>query len=229
MAYKRKATTSNSKRSTKRTYRGKGRRIVPRRTIARLPSSFPKKMITKMKYATTVRIDPDNLAPVAVHFFSCNNLYDPDTTGIGHQPYTHDQFAATYNHYRVLKSRIVATFLGNGASSTGHFVGGIMVTPDTTTLVLDYDSIRERNAGRYKVSGANGGKITVSQGYNGRKMYPTNVANLNAAFGASPNEQAYYAVYATACNETLNISSIDVVITIEYTVLMWELKNLGES
>jgi len=35
--------------------------------------------------------------------FNLNSLFDPDRSGIGHQPYGYDQLAAIYNRYRVLR------------------------------------------------------------------------------------------------------------------------------
>ena len=39
-----------------------------------------------------------------------NSLFDPDQTGTGHQPYYFDQFAALYNRYTVLGSKLTAEF-----------------------------------------------------------------------------------------------------------------------
>lgn len=226
---------TNKRRLTKRRLvrrPTKGRKIVAVRntkTFARLPKSIPTKMVTTMKYATTVRLDPTVGAPVAYNFYSCNSIFDPDTSGIGHQPYTHDTFQTMYNHYKVLKSSVRVTFLSNGSSSTGHFVGGIAIVSDTTTPVLDFDQIRERSASKYRIGMANDRALTVSAGFNIKKMYPNNVSNLNAAFGSNPAEQAYFCVWCTSTNETIDISSIDCVVTINYTVLMWELKALAES
>jgi len=201
-----------------------GKAIIPK-----LPGSLPKKMIVSMKYATTVRLDPSTLNPVAFNFYSTNSVYDPDTTGVGHQPYTHDTYQTMYNHYKVLSSSCKATFLSNGSSSTGHVVGGVMITSDTTSPVLDFDTIRERAQSKYRIGMANDKAFTVSAGYNHKKMYPINVANINAVFGNNPTEQSYFCVWATSTNESVDVSSIDVVITITYRVLMWELKFLQES
>ena len=55
--------------------------------------------ITSMKYSQTFTISS---ALGAVQRFNLNNIYDPDRTGVGHQPYGYDQLGAIYNRYRVI-------------------------------------------------------------------------------------------------------------------------------
>ena len=59
---------------------------------------FANEYITQCKYATNVKTagvgDP-------FHVFRMNSIYDPDQTGVGHQPYGHDQLAEIYSRYRV--------------------------------------------------------------------------------------------------------------------------------
>jgi len=182
-----------------------------------------------MRYATTVRLDASTLNPVSFNFYNASSIFDPDQTGVGHQPMGHDEMAQIYNHYRVLSSSIRATFLSNNISSTGHQVCGILVAPDTTTVVGDFDSIRERRQGKYRITSGETSAATVSAGYNAKRMFPGSVANLNAAFGASPSEAAFFCVYTTSANPVVDASTCDVVITIQYKVLMWERRKLAQS
>jgi hypothetical protein len=39
-----------------------------------------------------------------------NSIFDPNSTGVGHQPYGYDQIAALYNRYRVLSTKWKITF-----------------------------------------------------------------------------------------------------------------------
>jgi len=233
MAYKRKQSISPAaKRMAKgrrKTYTksvsGQGRYNI----LANLPNAFPPKMVATMRYAETVRLDPASGQPVGYNLFRCGSIFDPNYTGTGHQPYGHDTYQSIYTHYRVLTSKITATFCPNGTSSLGHIVGGIYISPDTATPILDFDLVRERGQGNFKICPDQTSTITVSQKYTADKNYPNNVSALNSAFGSNPTEDAYFVVWATSANETLDPSSIDIVVTIEYNVLMWELKSLPES
>lgn len=66
------------------------------------------KIMTWMKYCDTKRVEPD--AGMAHHVFKINNLYDPDHTGLGHQPLFHDQWALLYNNYRVTYAEVTCKF-----------------------------------------------------------------------------------------------------------------------
>lgn len=198
-----------------------------KRTLVRMPTSFPQKIITKMRYAETTRLDP-TLGSPASYIFSANSIYDPNVSGVGHQPYTRDEYANLYSYYRVLKSRISATFIPTVSGAAGSAVCGIAIHPDTTT-VSSFDTIRETKGAHYKVSGADMNKVTVTNGYNAKKMFAANMGNLNALMGTNPGEGAYFHVFVTNALSSGDLSPVDIVVTIEYTVYMWELKILPQS
>jgi hypothetical protein len=232
MAYKRKQSISPAKRMAKRRYKSYTKSVTGNgkyNILAKLPNAFPQKMVASMRYAETIRLDPASGQPVGYNFFRCGSIFDPNYTGVGHQPYGHDTYQSIYTHYRVLSSTLTATYLPNGVSSTGHIVGGVYIQADTTTPVLDFDLVRERAQGNFKICPDQTSTITVKQKYTADKNYPNNVAGLNSQFGGNPTEDAYFCVWTTSANDTLDPSSVDVVITIEFEVLMWELKSLGES
>jgi hypothetical protein len=68
---------------------------------------------------------------VTSYFYSCNSMYDPDTTGTGHQPMGFDQMMVFYNHYCVTAAHAKVTFYGN--SSTASRVA-ISLSPDSTNI-----------------------------------------------------------------------------------------------
>lgn len=57
--------------------------------------------------------------------FNANSLFDPDRTGVGHQPYGFDYLALSYNRYRVMRFRyrVDITPPNDVANSTIEFVG----------------------------------------------------------------------------------------------------------
>lgn len=89
-------------------------------------SNFESTRITFLdphKYVVLKYVDifSQSLATVAGtnQIMNLNSIFDPDRTGVGHQPYGFDQLAALYNRYRVLKTKWVITF---HAESTGFYI-----------------------------------------------------------------------------------------------------------
>jgi len=82
-----KARKMDRKKSARSSYK------LSNRTKGPMPSEF----VTQMSYAAQVRTPTG--APL--HVFRMNSLFDPDRTGVGHQPYGRDQLANIYNRYRV--------------------------------------------------------------------------------------------------------------------------------
>jgi hypothetical protein len=179
-----------------------------------------------MRYCTTVRLTP-GIAGSAWNLYNASSIFDPDQTGVGHNPYSYDTYNTIYNHYRVIGSKISVVFCPNGSSSTGNMVCGIAIKDDTT-VETNFDSIREAKGARYRI--ATGSERTVvTQYYSPKKMFPAGLNNLNALFGSNPAESAYFQVFLTSANMGLAPSTTDCVVTIDYRVLVWELKDLGQS
>lgn len=59
---------------------------------------FADRYICKQKYSCTVPTD----AVTGQRVFNLNSVFDPDRTGLGHQPYGFDYIIPMYNKYRVI-------------------------------------------------------------------------------------------------------------------------------
>lgn len=92
----------------RRLYKKKGmssRKVVVNRAL----QPFPQRYICKMKYAQ------DMITPASgLYSFNLNSVFDPDQTGIGHQPYGMDQLTPLYHRYRVIACgwRVTTTTAG---------------------------------------------------------------------------------------------------------------------
>lgn len=81
-------------------------------------NTFPASMWTKHRYCQQVTLAADNLtgrtgSEVA---FRLNGLFDPDFTGVGHQPLGFDQMTPLYSLYRVYKVDINVRLTGRYGS-----------------------------------------------------------------------------------------------------------------
>lgn len=197
------------------------RRSIVRR---RIPRGIPLKKMVVMRYTGSFRLTPGQ-GTLDKHFFSMNSIHDPDRTGTGHQPYSHDQWAALYNHYYVVRSsiRIAAT----STTDTPCIVG--IANNDDTTDGYDFDTCIEGPQNRYKVLGDRSTVGRLAAGYNHRRNHPQNRTGLGADFGYNPTEETFWMVFARHLNVSATGSTIDCIVTAEYTVLMSERKELGAS
>ena len=185
---------------------------------------FPSKATAILRYSENISLDPTAGVP-APYLFRANSIHDPDFTGTGHQPYGHDTYASIYNHYNVRSAIITMTPV---AATSGIF--GISLADDSS-VNSNYNTIRETKGSRFAVitNGA-GPTQTVTNYYNVNQWFDLPFQkSTSASFGASPSEAAVFHCWYEGNTEAGNSASTPFVITITYTVDMWELKDLGQS
>lgn len=94
---------------------------------------YPDKIVTNMRYVDTISLTGASLAS---NVFSMNSLFDPDVSGIGHQPMYFDQLcgavgSAPYSRYRVLGAKATISFKmtvapsAQGANNYGNVIVGL--------------------------------------------------------------------------------------------------------
>lgn len=121
---KRKSTPRRRSPMRRRTRRRKltyGRKRMNRRS--RAIRMFPATSKVELTYCEEVNI-PNKTAGSATYNFILNGLFDPNSTGIGHQPRGFDQWMQIYNKYTVIGARVKVEPLsrsGGDASSTTMF------------------------------------------------------------------------------------------------------------
>lgn len=177
-----------------------------------------------MRYADTVTITSPLAGIPGTYLFRANSIYDPDYTGAGHQPYGHDTYATIYNHYRVVKSTITATPLVSPNSRA--FIYGINKNDDATVPAAT--DIMEQKGVVMAASGATPGQPTapiVNVFYSG---YYKNKDNQSAPMNTNPGDPMFFCVFAYP-DATDTQASVKFIVTITYDVLLWELKDLGQS
>jgi len=224
MAYRKKVVPKKRAPARKRVSRPKPvRSIIPRN------NPFPMQNVVKMRYCCVVQLNA-SAAGSDKWLFYANSIYDPDYTGAGHQPYGHDTWATVYNHYEVQKSRISCTFTSdnNTTTNTATQIVGIAIKDDLT-VESNFDTIREAKGAHYGLMNVSS-KKTITNGFNMKKMFPrTSSESSGAQFGANPTEQAIYQVFITGITGAVDPAPTNVMVTIDYTVRVWELKDLGQS
>lgn len=116
---------------------------------------FPNSIITKLRYCTTGNLT-STLGNSQYQVFAANGIFDPDITGVGHQPLYRDTYAGIYDQYVVIGSKITFTLV-NG--SVSPFLA-VLVGDDDATISTTADTRMEQNNSQFRLIPANGGYST---------------------------------------------------------------------
>jgi hypothetical protein len=157
--------------------------------------------------------------------FSLNNLYDPDVSGTGNQPFQYDQLTAIYTKYIATRAHVEITF--SNPSSPGMWVGWSIHTNTTSnddpagkSLA---DLISRPNFNCVPISSSGNQQITC------KVVVPMNVVFgisqaqwmalpdvYGAAYNASPVGQAYLDLFLCDPNSLVSAQYIRAVGRIVY-------------
>jgi len=186
--------------------------------------------ICKQKYSETITTDANGLFT-----FNLNSVFDPNRTGVGHQPYGFDTMASLYNRYRVISCgwRIHA----NAVPGVANYMVACMPANEALTI-LSTAEWREQPRAKYVMASA-GGSVPVLSG----KCYiPSLVGRTKSQYmaddryqaqvSASPNELAILniataAIGAGFSGDATNSGTLHVVL--EYTVEYFDIKHISQS
>lgn len=223
-------TRRRSKRARRRLFRRR------RSRVPRLTGPVKNRSLVKLRYVETVTLNPA-VGLGADYVFRANSIHDPNFTGSGHQPYGHDQLATLYDNYIVVGSKITCEFISTGdTSATTDAVVGISLEDDSVANTLPHVWLEQPKSTWKTIGPADGskGRAKCSKTYSARKFF--GIANTKdtqdrygAQFGSDPAEQAWYHCIVSPVNGADDIQLVNMLVTIEYTVLCTELKDLGQS
>lgn len=197
--------------------------------VGKTLNPVPQRTIVKMKYAEAVQ--SSLIAGVANYQFNLNSIFDPNRTGIGHQPYGRDTFETLYNRYRVIScSYVVSTLSNNG------FVTQLAVLPANEALVMSSVSeARENPRCKYTIQSPNAPIRLLT----GNVYIPSLVGRTKAQYmaddcyqaqmSASPVEAAILNIFTGLISDNSTADSNIINVTLEYTVEFFDVKHLAQS
>lgn len=163
-------------------------------------SPIPLQYRTRMKYVQTFKILADAGADYAINLFRLNSIYDPDESGVGHQPYGHDTLAPLYNNYRVYKAHATAELVvGTYAALECKPIIGFIACPALPTIT-NFSHLLELPKSKWKQVDANTRKVKGT--YTMAKILGVTANQYKsddlfmANMGGNPAAVAYLGVYA---------------------------------
>lgn len=226
----------------RRTYRRKPmkRRAIRRRRATNYSAAnarpFADKYRFNMRYCQEIAI-AGGLSTFGFNTFSMNSIFDPDTTGAGHQPMGRDQLAAIYNRYIVTGAKITATYAFSPSDATPSWVG-ITVHENSTFSATStpVEELIEQGKTVYRcISAGDGGNpiVTLSRSVSCRKEFSVrdlmgNMEEYGSLVGTSPANGLFATCWIAGTNGAAS-PGCDVMVKIEYTGYFTEPILLGAS
>ena len=159
-------------------------RYMTQRKRSRIPRTlrasvaFPKVRVVRHKYVENISIPAASAGGVTRQYnYVANSMFDPNSTGVGHQPLFRDEMAAVYTKYTVISSYIKVTL---NQTDTNFQNWGICLTKDTTMnanpslLCEEYPYCKP-----FVASQRNSPKI-LSRSYNAARFFKCKVSEIIA-------------------------------------------------
>lgn len=195
----------------------------------------PPNVMVKLRYVGHNSINPS--ADVAAGYVaSCNSLFDPNVTGVGHQPYGFDQWALFYKRYLVLGSKCTATFYSQSSTASGTANVGVGVRDGSTIASSDINYWMEQDNTAWKqlgtLSSGNNAITQVTKTYSAKRYFnndPKNDDDQAALVTASPAKQAYFHMIMSGTDNSADPPSTDVQFVIEYIAYFDQVAQLAQS
>ena len=107
----RPSRTENLRRKQQRGAQRKNARVhVPRNKLG-----FPTSMVSTLRYTDRIDFAPTAITTLA-HTFGANDVYDPNVTGVGHQPRGFDEYTLLYDTFTVTSSKMSVNWMYEGYS-----------------------------------------------------------------------------------------------------------------
>jgi len=223
-----KATTTLAKKTPKyRKYDSNPRSFV---SLGR--QFLPKMLKQTLRYfdmpAVSIAIGTGISTP---YLFSCNGLYDPNVSGVGHQPMGFDNMMALYDHYTVVSSRLKVT-LCNALTTADYPILLVAWIDDDGTATTSITTSVERPSSKLVVQAPGvAGPTPLFLSWSAREAFgpnPLSNDNLQGTSGANPTEVQNYAIQLYNAGATA-ISGCFLAVELEYDVIWDEIKDITGS
>lgn len=234
----RKRTTGRAVTRVNRALDSSFRSVIP---LIRNPDyGFPDKLVTNLRYVDVFRLTGSAGTPGA-NTFRMNSCFDPDLSGVGHQPMYYDQLCgavgtAPYSRYRVLQSKITCTYsMESPPSLTAANVGPVIVglhTSNTSGLFASsVSALMEASGSKWTYlqdkSGSNNVK-TLTATYIPTRDLGLDAGDDTLAAGstASPT-QAFHAIPWKV--DPVGAGIVNVIVQIEFRVQFFGRNEVTQS
>lgn len=214
------------------------RSVVPR---MRTPDfGFPDKLVTSLRYVDSFTLT-GAAGAVGANVFRMNSLFDPDFTGVGHQPYYFDQLCgpagtAPYYRYRVLGSKMTVRFAINNApalaaANVGPVVVGLISQTGAGLFGSTVSALMEASNCQYAILGdKSGGENvqTLTTTFSPTRDLGVDAGDdtLSATYAANPSGLFYGIPWKV---DTIGNAAVTAIVEIDYRVEFFGRNEVNQS
>lgn len=217
----------------RRRYRRKKRKYNRKRALVLKKSPMPRRYLTKLRYAENgLSVNPGG-GLVAEYIFRANDCFDPNQSGVGHQPRGFDQLMPLYNHFTVLGSRITIHVSNEGNNES--IACFLTLQGESTTQTNPIDLMERQDVKNIVLAPKGGGNTNGKLSYNfsAKRFFgpnqPMDDTSQRGDVTQSPSEQAYYHFGCVALNGSTDVAAIPFNVTIDYIVMFHEPNDVASS
>lgn len=187
--------------------------------------------VVKMDYVSAGISLSSTSGSQQIYTHSCNNIFDPNLSGVGHQPYGHDQYATYYNQYQVLGAKITTTCRWSSpptSSDVPHVCFSIIDSDTTAPTTLA--TKMERYAKMYKILKPDtNSTVTFTDYWSAKKWFKLkDVVDQHqtiGVFGGAPIKTAYHNLIVQPLDESSSTTTPVInVVTIQLIVRLLDPK-----
>lgn len=223
-----------SRRRYKKKKGGRRRRYAVT-NVVRQPQVVANSQIVKFRYSDYVSLNAGT-NDLAVDAWSCTSLTDPYPALGGHQPLGFDQWMSFYHKYVVVGAKITAyaDVYSTAAADAICLLGKVSETQDGVATSVD-QAIEQRKSKWKFLTSRQGSRSagSIQLFYSPKKFLGINSirdqGNLRGTINDDPTRQCYFNIAVGGINTSDNPTAVNVRVVIEYTALLTEPKDLGQS
>jgi len=200
---------------------------VLRDATKNVTGGFPTTQDVTLKYCETVTINCGAAGALGYYSWRANSLFDPNLTGVGHQPMGRDAWSAIYSRYVVMRSRCIATYTV-ASSATDAPTGFGLLIHETGSLSGSGSTLMEQGRSVYRVvssSSASNSNSAIrlfaefdTKKWFGIKDVADNSDTFGAVVGSNPSQTPCFVTWIQDLATAADLPAIYVTVEIEYDV-----------
>jgi len=196
-------------------------------------NGFPEVLRTSLRYQDQYTLTSSS-GSAGVWLFRLNSLFDPDLTGVGHQPLYYDQLTGIYQYYRVRSTRMHVTFLpltdDTELTTTGPYEVGVSAN-STSTFSTTLNTLAEQNNSKVALlpRDKSAQPVSITTTYFPQRDLGVSFKDdtVSSVIGSSPTATYYGCIFAADLN--LTSGSVKAVVTLTFDAEFFQQNGIAGS